>query len=103
MELFMRRAELTIEPSIHASPDCWVDIFDADYFMGRRRRVNGPQKLPQLEAKSLIVGPKAVVVLSVGHGKRKSEIRLKSKRVVPDLAKSLKGAKFRAAAVQHVK
>jgi hypothetical protein len=71
--------------------DCWVDVFDADYFMGRRRRFHGPQKLRQLQAKSLIVGPKAAIVLSVLRGSRKSVVRLKAKRLVPDVAKSLGG------------
>jgi len=70
--------------------------------MGRRRRFHGPQKLRQLQAKSLIVGPKATVVLSVYRGRRKAVIRLKPKRTVPDLAKSLKGTVFREIVVESI-
>ena len=66
-----------------SSGDCWVDIFEADYFMGRKRRLTGPQKLRQLKAKSLIVGPKAAVVLTVFRGNRKSVIRLKASAWCP--------------------
>jgi hypothetical protein len=82
-------------------PDCWVDVFEADYFMGRRHRLQGPQKLRQLHAKSLIVGPKATVTLFISRGKRNSAIKLKAGRVVPDLAKSLRGAIFREITVEH--
>ena len=80
-------------PTVDFQSDCWVDIFDADCFMGRRRRIIGPQKLRQLRAKSLIVGPKAAVVVTIFRGTRKSLVRLKAKRVVPDVAKSLGGSK----------
>ena len=87
-----------------SSGDCWVDIFEADYFMGRRRRLTGPQKLRQLKAKSLIVGPKAAVVLTVFRGNRKSVIRLKAKRLVPNLAESVgMGATFREVIVESIK
>ena len=76
-------------PLMDLQSDCWVDVFDSDCFMGRRRRIAGPKKLRQLRAKSLIVGPKAIVVLSILRGNKKSTIRLNPKRVVPDLAKSL--------------
>ena len=71
--------------------DCWVDVFDADFFMGRRRRIAGPQKLRQLRAKSLIVGPKATVVVTIFRGNRKSVVRLNPKRVMPDVAKAIGG------------
>jgi hypothetical protein len=99
----MQRFETTARLLNHASPDCWVDIFDADYFMGRRKRIQGPRKLTQLQAKSLIVGPEAVVVLSLGRAGRKKVVRLKARRVVPDLAKSLGGAKFREALLEFAK
>jgi hypothetical protein len=76
-------------PSVDLQSDCWVDVFDADCFMGRRRRIAGPKKLRQLRAKSLIVGPKATLVLSIFRGNKKSVIRLSPKRVVPDLAKAI--------------
>ena len=88
----MQRSESTL--------DCWVDIFEADYFMGRRRRLQGPQKLQQLQAKSLIVGPKATVVLGISKGKRKSIVRLNAKRVIPELAKLAGGAIFREITVE---
>ena len=90
--------------SMEHSGDCWVDIFDADYFMGRRRRLIGPKKLRQLRAKSLVVGPKAAVVLTVLRRNQKSVIRLKPRRVVPDLAKSIggTGAKFREVIVESI-
>ena len=74
----------------HEEPpsDCWVDVFESDYFMGRRRRLKGPQKLRKLQAKSLIVGPKATVVISVYHDNRPSIIKLNANRLVPDLNKS---------------
>ena len=83
-----------------SSSDCWVDIFEADYFMGRRRRLQGPQKLRQLQAKSLIVGPKATVVLAISKGKKKSVVRLNAKRVIPELAKLAGGAIFREITVE---
>jgi hypothetical protein len=79
-------------PSNDLQSDCWVDVFDADFFMGRRRRIKGPQKLRQLRAKSLIVGPKAVVVVTIFRGNRKSVVRLNAKRVMPDVAKSIGGS-----------
>ncbi|HEY1923485.1 MAG TPA: hypothetical protein VGG44_12105 [Tepidisphaeraceae bacterium] len=82
--------------------DCWVDLFDADYFMGRRRRLQGPKKLRQLHARSLIVGPKASVVVTVYRGKRKSLVRLNPKKVVPDLAESLGKAAFGQLVVEAV-
>lgn len=83
--------------------DCWVDLFDADYFMGRRHRLHGPQKLTRLHAKSIIVGPKAKVVLTIFRGKKKSVIRLNPSRVIPDLAKRARGAKLGEALVESVK
>ena len=85
-----------------SSSDCWIDIFDADYFKGKRRRLHGPQKIRELKAKSLIVGPKAAVVMSISRGKTKSVIRLAAKRVVPDLAESLGGAVFREVILESV-
>jgi len=76
-------------PPADMQSECWVDVFDGDCFMGRRRRINGPQKLRQLRAKSLIVGPKATVVVTIFRGGKKSVIRLNAKRVVPDVAKSI--------------
>jgi hypothetical protein len=75
--------------SVDMQSDCWVDVFDADFFMGRRRRIKGPQKLRQLRAKSLIVGPKATVVVSIVRRNKKSVIKLNAKRVIPDVAKSI--------------
>jgi len=75
-------------PHEEPSSDCWVDVFESDYFMGRRRRLTGPQKLRKLQAKSLIVGPKATVVISVYHDNRPSIIKLNANRLVPDLNKS---------------
>jgi hypothetical protein len=76
-------------PLVDLQSDCWGDVFDSDCFMGRRRRIAGPKKLRQLRAKSLIVGPKATLVLSIFRGNKKSVVRLNPKRVVPDLAKAI--------------
>lgn len=91
------------KPPQEPSGDCWVDVFDADYFTGRRRRLHGPQKFRLLRAGSLIVGPEATVTLSVRRGKKESVITLKSRRVLPDLAKSLRGTVFREISVESVK
>ena len=82
--------------------DCWVDIFDADYFLGRMRRLHGPQKLRHLRAKSLIVGPKATVILTIFRGSIKSRIRLKARLLVPDVTKSIGGAMFREVVVESM-
>jgi hypothetical protein len=79
-------------PSVDLQSECWIDVFDSDFFMGRRRRINGPQKLRQLRAKSLIVGPKAAVVVTIIRRNRKSIVRLNAKRVMPDVVKSLSGS-----------
>jgi len=85
-----------------SSSECWVDVFEGDYFKGHRRRLQGPQKIRQLQAKSLIVGPKATLVLSTYRGKKKSLVRLDAKRVVPELAKLARGAVFREVIVESV-
>ena len=81
------------------SRNCWVDIFEAHDFMGRMRRLFGPRKLRQLQAKSMIVGPRATVLLSVRRRGRESLVKLAGKRVIPDLAKSIHGATIRKATV----
>jgi len=87
-----------IEPSCK----CWVDLFDAHYFMGRMHRLFGPRKMRRLHAKSMIVGPRATVVLSVGRRGRESVIKLAAKRVIPDLGKSIHGATIREATVERI-
>ena len=87
---------------IETSCKCWVDIFEALYFMGRMHRLFGPQKLRQLHAKSMIVGPRATVLLSVRRRGRESVVKLAAKRVIPDLAKSIHGATIREATVERV-
>jgi hypothetical protein len=90
-------------PDVHHSADCWVDIFDDDYFMERMRRLKGPQKLRQSGIKSLIVGPGAIAVLKVLRNNRESVVRLEPRRLVPDLAESIgKGAKFREVVVESI-
>jgi hypothetical protein len=82
-----------------AEPDCWIDLFDADYLMGKMRRVAGPRKLRQLSAKSLIVGPRAIVVLTVRRGNRDHVVKLQPRKVVPKLTDAVRGAKIIAMAV----
>jgi len=84
---------------IESSCNCWVDIFEAHYFMGRMHRLFGPRKMRRLRAKSMIVGPRATVLLSVRRRSRESLVTLAAKRVIPDLAKSIHGATIRKAAV----
>jgi hypothetical protein len=82
-----------------AQDQCWVDVFEADYFMGRMRRLVGPRKLRQLIAKSVIVGPQAMVVLTVRRGGRDCQVTLKPRKVVPDLAATVRNAKIRGVTV----
>lgn len=42
-----------VQPHI-AQCECWVDLFDADYFMGKMRRLTGPRRLSRWRAKSVI-------------------------------------------------
>ncbi len=84
-------------PSPHV--DCWVDVFDSHYFMGRMRRLVGPRKLRQLNAKSIIVGPSATVVLTIRRAGRDSRITLKPLKVIPNLAAIVRNAKIRSATV----
>jgi hypothetical protein len=78
---------------------CWVDVYELGYFMGRMRRLIGPKKLRQLSAKSVIVGPHAMVVLTVRRRGRDCLVKLPPKKVIPDLAATVRGAKIRNAAV----
>ncbi len=84
-----------------AQPECWVDIFEADHFMGRMRRLVGPQKLRQLHGRSVIVGPRAKLLLTVRRGGRDVVVTLAPKRLVPSLPATLRGADIRRAAVAH--
>ena len=84
----------------HDEPSqCWVDIFDSDYFMGKMHRLVGPRRLRNLSAKSVIIGPKATLFLSVRRKGQESTVKLNSRQVIPDLAKTLGGAQVRDAAV----
>jgi len=78
---------------------CWVDVFESAYFMGRMRRLFGPQKMRQINAKSVIVGPEATIRLSVRSRGKDRVVELAPKRVIPDLAASIKGATICDAAV----
>jgi hypothetical protein len=84
-----------------SSRHCWVDVFEEGYFLGPMRRLFGPRKLRQLHAKSMIVGPRATVLLSVRCRGRESVVKLAAKRVIPDLAKSIHGATIRQATVER--
>ena len=84
---------------IGISRNCWVDIYEADHFQGRMRRLFGPQKLRRPHAKSIIVGPRATVLLSVRRQGLESVVKLKAKSVIPDLAKSVRGAMIQQVAV----
>jgi hypothetical protein len=91
-------------PSTGSQSDCWLDVFDDDYFMGRRRRIKGPQKLKQVRAKSLIVGPKAKVVVSIYRDSKKFKLRLPARRLVPELAKAIgKRGVLREVVVESIK
>jgi hypothetical protein len=83
----------------NGSSQCWVDVFDADCFMGNMRRLVGPQKLSQLNVKSLIVGPHAMVQLTIRRRGLDSLVTLRPKKVIPDLAAAVNGAKIRSASV----
>jgi hypothetical protein len=76
-----------------------VDIYEADHFQGRMRRLIGPQKLRRPCAKSIIVGPRATVLLSVRQQGLESVVKLKAKSVIPDLVKSVRGATIQEVAV----
>jgi hypothetical protein len=92
--------ERTQSPAPSPSQDqCWIDLFDADCFMGRMRRLVGPRKLRQLNAKSVIVGPEAMVVLTVRRGGKDHQVTLKPRKVIPDLAVAVRNAKIRSATV----
>ncbi len=82
-----------------AQGQCWVDTYELDYFMGKMRRHFGPKKLRQLSAKSVIVGPQAMVVLTVRRRGCDTLVKLPPKKVIPDLAATVRGAKIRNAAV----
>ncbi|MGD0461866.1 MAG: hypothetical protein ABSB74_05195 [Tepidisphaeraceae bacterium] len=77
-----------------AQGQCWVDVFEADCFMGRMRRLVGPRKLRQLSAKSVIVGPHAMVVLTVRRRGRDCRVTLRPRKVIPNLAATVRGAKI---------
>lgn len=77
---------------IRAASQCWVDIFESDYFMGRMQRLFGPMDLTRLQAKSVIVGPRTTLELSVRQGGKQSVVMIQPKKVVPVLAKSVVGA-----------
>jgi hypothetical protein len=78
---------------------CWVDVYAADYFRGKMRRLFGPQKLRQLSAKSVIVGPHAMVVLTVRRAGKDVLVKLPPRKAIPSLASTVRGAKIRNAAV----
>jgi len=78
---------------------CWVDIFDSAYFMGRMHRLFGPQRMRKINAKSVIVGPEAKILLSVRRGGKDHVVELAARRVVPNLAASIKGGTIRDASV----
>jgi hypothetical protein len=83
--------------------ECWVDIFESDYFMGRMHRLFAPQDLRQLRAKSVIVGPGSTLELSVRRAGKNSVVMLQAKKVVPDLVKSIEGGSVRGAKLRCVK
>jgi hypothetical protein len=78
---------------------CWIDLYHSNYFRGKLRRLAGPRKMRQLQAKSLIVGPHTAVKVSVRRGATESVITLDPKCVIPDVAKSLPGKIIRTAIV----
>jgi hypothetical protein len=84
---------------IDGANNCWVDLYESNYFSGRLRRLSGPQKLRRLHAKSLIVGPSTTVQLSIRRRGKESVVMLDPKRVIPELLKSVQGATIRAAVV----
>jgi hypothetical protein len=77
---------------IKPAGECWVDVFELDYFMGRMRRLFGPLDLNQLQARSVIVGPRTTLELSVRRGGKESVVMIQPKKLVPVLAKSVVGA-----------
>jgi hypothetical protein len=82
---------------IASSSTCWIDLYESDCFRGKFRRLAGPRKLRQMQAKSIIVGPHAAVRLSIRRGGTESVVTLDPKCVIPDLAKSVPGKIVRTA------
>ena len=91
-----------IDPS--AQCQCWVDIFEAGCFMGRMRRLVGPRKLRDLRGKSVIVGPRATVLLNVRREGRDTIVKLPKRRnrAVPDVSRPRSAAgKIRSVTVTY--
>lgn len=73
---------------------CWIDIFEGDQFMGKMRRIFGPAELKKPKARSVIVGPKAHVLLEVRRGAKPTVLRLDANRLIPSLAATVRGARI---------
>jgi hypothetical protein len=87
---------------IKPADEGWVDIFESDYFTGRMRRLFGPLDLNQLQAGSVIVGPRTTLELSVRRGGKHSVVMIQPKKLVPVLAKSVVG-EVTGARVRYIK
>jgi hypothetical protein len=84
-----------------ARRECWVDVYDADHFQGRMRRLVGPKKLRKVGAKSVIVGPSARVLLNVRRRGRDRVVTLPPRQVIPNLAAAVRG-EIRGATIVHL-
>jgi hypothetical protein len=82
-----------------SAKDCWVDVFESTFFMGRMKRVFGPVRLKQVTAASIIVGPKAHLELQVKKNGKPVNLSFEPKKLVPDVAASLSGAQLLSASV----
>ncbi len=85
---------------IKPADEGWVDVFESDYFRGRMRRLFGPLDLNQLQAGSVIVGPRTTLELSVRRRGKQSVVMIQPKK--PVLAKSVVG-EVTGARVRYIK
>lgn len=64
--------------------DVWVDIYTKDMFGGRGRRLGPGKRVPVSKRGSIVVGPKATVVLTDRRGME--IMKLPPKKLVPDVS-----------------
>jgi hypothetical protein len=69
---------------------CWVDVYETAHFKGKLRRLFGPVRLKALGG-SIVIGPEAHVEVQGQRGKRPFMMKLEANRVVPDVAKAVRG------------
>jgi hypothetical protein len=79
---------------------CWVDVYETAHFKGKLRRLFGPVRIKDLGG-SVIVGPEALVEVQGQRGKRPFMMKLEANRVVPDVAKVVRGAAIHEVALKR--